>query len=144
MRRTLSRFLRCRDGSSAVEVAILALPMFLLLFGTVEGGRAYWTSQAVQDVATSVARCIGISQPECAPGGAFDAGQTRSYAVAAAQGLGVPLDPELVEIDENGECAGIGGFAVVTVTYRFLSPVDIVFPDAIVMTGQSCFPVTGG
>ncbi|WP_187970752.1 TadE/TadG family type IV pilus assembly protein [Aquibium microcysteis] len=144
MRRALRRFLACRAGSSAVEVAILALPMFALLFGSIEGGRAYWTSQAVKDVATSVARCIGIAQPECAPGGTFDAAQARTYAVAAARGLGVLLDPDLVEIDGEGTCAGIGGFAVVTVSYRFLSPVGFVFPEDIVMTGQSCFPVAGG
>src|SRR5690606_870355 len=67
MKQAVTRFLKCRSGSSAVEFAILVLPMVLLLFGSVEAGRAFWTSQAVKDVATSVARCIGVSHPECAP-----------------------------------------------------------------------------
>ncbi|MFC5384607.1 TadE/TadG family type IV pilus assembly protein [Aquamicrobium segne] len=142
MKQTVSRFLKCCDGSSAVEFAILALPMFLLLLGSVEAGRAYWTSQAVKDVATSVARCIGVARPECAPDGTYDTAAAVSYGTAAARGFGVLLDPGSIVIDENGECAGVRGFAIVTVSYRFSSPIELIFPDEIIMIGSSCYPVT--
>lgn len=143
MKRAASLFLRCRAGSSAVEFAILALPISLLLFGAVEAGRAYWTSQAVKDVATSVARCIGVAHPECAPAGAFDQTTSIAFASSAARGFGVALDPASIQIQENGECAGVGGFVIVTVTHRFSSPLELVFGDDIIMTGSSCYPVAG-
>lgn len=145
MKRLLPRFLKSRSGASAIEFAILALPMFILLFGSVEAGRAYWTSQAVKDVATSVARCIGVAGPECVKDGAFDKERTLSYAVSSARALGVPLSKASVTIVENGECAGVGGFAVVTVSHRFSSPVGLLgdmFADGIVFERRSCYPVT--
>lgn len=143
MKRAITLFLRCRAGSSAVEFAILALPMFLLLFGSVEAGRAYWTSQAVKDIATSVARCIGVVHPECASGGAYDTAKAIAYASSAAREFGVSLNPGSVQIQANTECAGVGGFAVVTVSHSFSSPLALIFRDAIVMTGRSCYPIAG-
>ena len=116
--------------------------MLVLLFGGVEAGRAYWTNQAIKDVATSVARCVGVARPECAPGGTYNDAKTLSYAMDAAKNLGVSLAPGSVRVVANGECAGVGGFVVVTVTHRFTSPVEIVFSNAIVMTGDACYPVT--
>lgn len=145
MKRLLLGFLKCRNATSAIEFAILALPMFMLLFGSVEAGRAYWTSQAVKDVATSVARCIGVASPECVKDGAFDKEQTLSYAMTSARSFGVPLLKNSVTIMENAECAGVGGFAVVTVSHRFSSPVGLLgdmFTDGIVFKRRSCYPVT--
>lgn len=122
---------------------MLALPLFVLLFGSVEAGRAYWTSQAVKDVATSVARCIGVVHTECASSGAFDATKAMSYATSVAREFGVSLVPGSVVIEENGECAGVGGFAIVTVSHRFSSPIELVLRDNMFMTGTSCFPTTG-
>lgn len=145
MKQLCRRLLQCRSGASAIEFAILALPMFLLLFGSVEAGRAYWTSQAVKDVATSVARCIGVASPECVKDGTYDKDRSVSYALASARGLGVPLSQASVTIKENDECAGIGGFAVVTISHRFTSPVGLLgkmFADGIIFERSSCYPVT--
>lgn len=145
MKRLFFRLLQCRSGASAIEFAILALPIFLLLFGSVEAGRAYWTSQAVKDVATSVARCIGVASPECVKDGDFDRERSVSYAISSARGLGVPLSPASVTIKENSTCAGIGGFAVVTISHRFSSPVGLLgkmFADGITFEKSACYPVT--
>lgn len=145
MKRLVCHFLKSVSGASAIEFAILALPMFMLLFGGVEAGRAYWTSQAVKDVATSVARCIGVASPECVRDGIFDRDKTISYALSNALSLGVPLAKNSITITENGECAGVGGFAVVTISHSFASPVGLLgnmFADGITFERRSCFPVT--
>ena len=51
-----------RSGSSAVEFALILLPLTMLIFGGVEFGRLMWTRNGMQQTAVNVARCMGVRQ----------------------------------------------------------------------------------
>lgn len=44
MSRAFARLLRSTSGASAIEFALIAMPLLLFLFGTMEYGRLMWTS----------------------------------------------------------------------------------------------------
>lgn len=144
--RRILRFIRCRDGATAVEFALVALPMTALIFGTVEFGRAHWAVQALQDVAVRAARCAGVVQDECAEKGAFSPGKTKEYAVETAKGLGLVLDAEMVDVDKAASCGGMSGFSRVRVSYVFRTPLEGVLESlgkGTTLRAESCFPNQG-
>src|SRR5699024_8832101 len=99
VRRLLSVF-SDRSGASAVEFALIAAPLMLLLVGTIEVGRLFWTQHAIDEAAIAGARCMGIRAPACADaGGAFDQDTTKTHVVAEARSMGVALDSSNVTAD---------------------------------------------
>ena len=134
------------EGASAVEFALVAAPLLMLVIGTLEFGRLLWTRQLMQSLAISTARCIGVSQTECTVGGSFDSATTKAYVVDEAGRLGVPITASDVAIQPTTTCNGLAGFASVTITYTFVSAA----PELIValLTGPTvsataCFPNQG-
>lgn len=142
MRRLAARFIRCRGGSAAVEFAMLALPFFVLVAGTVEAGRAYWTAQAIGDVATDAARCVAVGGPACSDGGAFSAARAAAYAEGVARQYGIRLEPGSVSVSPSDRCGGEEGFVSVSVTHSFASPAAPLLEafSGSPMTARSCFP----
>ncbi len=131
------------EGASAVEFALVAVPLLLLVVGTLEFGRLLWTRQLMQSLAISTARCVGVSQSECTVGGSFDSATAKAHVVAEAGRLGVPITAADVTIVPNTTCNGLTGFASVDITYTFVSAA----PELIValLTGPTvsataCFP----
>lgn len=132
-----------RRGASAVEFALIAAPLLLLIVGTVEYGRLIWTKQAMQSIAISTARCMGIRQLECSSGGAFSAAATRAMVVADANSIGVGLAAADVTLNKAAICNGISGFSQVTISYQFTSAAP-AFLTAMATGGNlsatACFP----
>src|SRR5262245_39650729 len=64
----------CRDqaGVSLIEFALIALPLFILLYGTFEIGFVYWASQELENAATYGARLVRTGQVQS--GGLTQAG----------------------------------------------------------------------
>jgi Flp pilus assembly protein TadG len=133
-------------GASALEFALLIVPLLILVVGTIEYGRAVWTQHAMQSLAISTARCVAIQQNECAVSGTYDAARTRTHVINEAGKLAVPLTAANIAINTNTSCQGVAGFVKVTINYRFVSPA----PDFITamgtgphLTATSCFPIQG-
>jgi Flp pilus assembly protein TadG len=61
-RRPLHAIFASRDGATAVEFAMVALPFFMLLFGVLELGMLFMASTAIDAAATQVARQIRTGQ----------------------------------------------------------------------------------
>ena len=138
-----ARFLKNRDGAAAVEMAMVALPLTILIFGSVEYGRAHWTAQALQDTAVRAARCIGVRQSACSDKGAFDLHKSKAYTVETARGLGLSLDGTRVQIDPAATCGGRSGFVRVTLGYTFSSPLEGVLEKlgkGVTLGAEACFP----
>jgi Flp pilus assembly protein TadG len=62
-----TRLARARQGTTAVEFAICALAMVLMVVGFVEFGRRTWTFEVLQDAATEGARCMGLRSSTSIP-----------------------------------------------------------------------------
>lgn len=144
--KTLRKFLGDSRGANAVEFALLAGPFLLVLVGTVEFGRAFWSRQVVQEVAIAGARCVAVPQPSCMAAGKYDATAARQYIMTSASSKGVALTQPNVTLDRNATCFGTSGFSQVTIAYTF----STALPDFItalasgaVMNATSCFPTQG-
>src|SRR5690606_17902256 len=106
-RRALRPFASDRRGATAVEFAMVAGPLLLLLFGTVEFGRLMWLRQALEETATAGARCMGIPQPECMSGGAYNAATARAFILSEAAGWGLQVTTDDLAIDRAATCSGL-------------------------------------
>lgn len=132
------RFFADRSGASAVEFALVVMPFLFMIFGTIEVGRAFWIRQALADVATAGARCMGVMQSQCMDGGTYSASKTRSFIQSELLGRGVAVPPAGIVMNGNAACDGLTGFSTVTISTTFSS----VFPiDKVInLNGAACFP----
>lgn len=141
------RFLRDTEGASAVEFALVAIPLLMLIFGTIEYGRLMWTRQALQESATSGARCIGLLSVNCATDGAYDAGKARAFVKATAAGWIVALEDDDIELDNAATCGGLTNFSRVRINLSFSTPVPeflIGLSEGTLLSASSCFPNQSG
>jgi Flp pilus assembly protein TadG len=57
------RLWRDQSGASLLEFSLIALPFFLLLYGTFEVGFVYWASQELEHAASHGARLVRTGGP---------------------------------------------------------------------------------
>ena len=62
VRRILARFRRSRDGTAAIEFALLAFPFFLLIFATIEAFIAFAGEQLLENAVDTMARQVRTGQ----------------------------------------------------------------------------------
>lgn len=143
MRAALRRLLAHAGGASAVEFALVAGPLLLIMFGTVEFGRLMWARQALEETATRGARCMGIPQEACTRDGGYDPAATRAYIVEAGRAIGIDIEPGNVELDRAASCSGLSGFSRVRVTVEFRTALPGVVSSLGVprdLVTEVCFP----
>ncbi len=138
-------FLANRRGATAVEFSLVIIPLLLFLFGTIEFARLMWTRQSMQSLAITAARCVGILQPSCVSGTAYNETNTRNFIIDRAAAFGVPLAAGNITITTNAtveECR-VTGFSRVSINYTF----NTVAPKLITalnggksLTATACFP----
>lgn len=136
-------FWRNRRGASAVEFAMVAGPLALMMFGTIEFGRLYWTQHALDEVAIRAARCIAIPQPQCSVDGAVDLHLASEFVRRTAASSSMTLEPASVRLETNAECRGLDGFARVDLDHVFTSPASGLmeaFEVAPTLSSSACFP----
>jgi Flp pilus assembly protein TadG len=73
--RRFRRFFRSRTGASIVEFAIIALPLFLLIFGTIEVGLSFWAGYELENATAVAARLVRTGQAQA---GGWDAARLKS------------------------------------------------------------------
>ena len=132
-------------GTTSLEFAIVAVPLMLLLFGTIEFGRMVWALQAMQLAGDQTARCVAIGASACAT--------PSAYAASIAQGLGaVGLTASGVAVSiqtassSPAVCtlSGSNTATLVKLTLIFSSPVAALIPGINqTLTTNSCYPLTG-
>ena len=62
VRRIFARFHRSRDGTAAIEFALLAFPFFLLIFATIEAFIAFAGEQLLENAVDTMARQVRTGQ----------------------------------------------------------------------------------
>lgn len=125
--RSFSRAWRCESGATAVEFAIVCLPLLLLSLGIVEFGRALFVRNDLSYAADVAARKVLIDQIP-ATASESDASAALNSAVRGAFGGG---DPSLLQVSVKTE-------TVDGVTFRVLS---IRYPFTLLLVGLSNSPI---
>lgn len=107
--RLLRRFLRRKDGATAVEFGIVALPFFALMFAIIETAMVFFAGQVLETVVADSGRLILTGQAQSKK---FDAAQFKTEVCAKVYGL---FDCE-------------GGLQVDVRTYASFAAVDTAKP----------------
>ena len=139
----LRRLAADQRGASAVEFALVAVPLLMLIFGTIEYGRLMWTRQALQESAIAGARCVALRSLTCTLDGAFDLASARAFIRQTAQGWIVALDDADITVADNVSCGGVDGFVNVRIAHEFLTPVPaalVGLAEGTALSSSACFP----
>jgi len=134
---------RSRRATTAVEFAVCALGMVLIVVGFAEFGRLVWTSEVLQEAASEAARCMGLRASSCAAGGAYSSANTTAYVISQATAGGVVITPGTVSLSPAASCGGAAGFSQVSINYDFLTvaPALIaVLANGFTVSVSACFP----
>lgn len=135
--RTGQRLRRDRRGGASVEFAMTSLILVTLVVGVVSVGSMGWVWQALQSTATDAARCAAVGSATCA-NVTTAPGNTKSYAVTAAQARGLQITTSNVSVSTGSVC-GTSNMVQVSLTYSF----SAIFPKSLPtsLTASACFPL---
>lgn len=135
----IGAFFRNQRGAVAIEFAFVALPLMLLLGGSIEIGRYVWTRLALQDAASTGARCLGLQVAPCFAAGAMDTTGTVSLVREQGTAWAIVIADDSITAEETQSCQGVGGFAKIGIRHHFTQVLPIL-PDTWIEV-DSCFPV---
>ena len=130
-------------ATTAVEFAICALAMMLIIIGFTEFGRLVWTFEVLQEVASEGARCMGLGASSCAAAGAYSAANTTSYVVSLATSRGVVITAAMVTLNNAATCGGASGFSQVSISYNFITAAPALLTSLVngfTVPASACFP----
>ena len=129
MRRGLGRRLaQERRGAIGVEVALLALPMTLLMFGAIEVGMTLKTRAALQYGAELAARCAAVTPLTCSTGA-----QVQAYVAPRLSGMTLPSGAFTLASSTCGK--------LVTASMAYNGAASHVLRTPVTLSARSCFPV---
>jgi Flp pilus assembly protein TadG len=119
--------LKAREGTTAMEFALIAPALILILFGTVEFGRLLWTQAALHFAVEEAARCASVT-----PGVCGTSAQITAYAASSVSPLGIA---STAFTSTSPSC---GHQVSAAFNYQFV--VTGLFPFTPTLTAQACFP----
>ncbi|MBL4615598.1 MAG: pilus assembly protein [Magnetovibrio sp.] len=123
------RFLGERGAATAVEVAMLAPVLILMIFGVIESGRALWVLNTIQRAAESTTRYAAVNSSA-----------TDSTLQTQAQTQAVGLNTSNYTVTITHDTTGGVNFVTVSVDYQFTVAVDIIGWGTIGLSGRSRAP----
>jgi Flp pilus assembly protein TadG len=132
----MSRLLHDRRGVTATEFALVAPAFLMFMFLIIDGARAAWTYQALQEVAASSARCAALGTSSC-----DTAAEVQAYAVARAAAEGVVLASGAVTLTTSATCSSMTGMTKVAISTSYQGATTKLLPSPITtLSTESCFP----
>jgi Flp pilus assembly pilin Flp len=121
----IRRALRDRAGAAAIEFAILAPIMLVVMIGVIEFGRMLWVENALQYAVAQAARCMSIDVTIC--------GSTHEIQNFAATTSGMSF-PSAIFLVGPANCGN-----KVQASYPFDFAAGL-FPYKITLDAESCYP----
>jgi len=118
---------RSRDGSAAVEFALVSIPLLMTVFGIIEMGNALWLQNALHYSVEEASRCAAVNATTCG-----NATQVTSYAAARS---GANLSSSVFTYNAAAACG-----KQVTASY----PMQLSIPFiavSVTLTSSSCYPI---
>lgn len=123
-RGAMLRLWRGRDGATAVEFALVAPLLMLVLLGVMETGRVMWTQAALNFAVQEASRCMAVD-PTCAT----NAG-AQAFAAQKVAGLKIPASAFAITQQTCGRRIRA------EVTYSFV--LKAIFSTAPKISAQVC------
>ena len=124
-----AKWRKCKRGATAVEIALLAPALFLMIYGVIETGRALWISNTLQRAAESATRYAVVNS---------DASDAEIEAQAESEATGV--DAADVDVSISHDATGGVNFVTVVVTFDFSVMSGVVPIDDVTLSGRSRVP----
>lgn len=132
----MKRLLRDRRGITAVEFALVAPTFMMFMFLMIDGARAVWTYQTLQEIATNSARCAALGVSTC-----NDSAEVKAYAVDRATRAGVKLTAAAVTLTPAAICSSVSGMTRVSIAATYQGASTRLLPSSITtLNTESCFP----
>jgi len=123
-------------GASAVEFALVAPLLLLMLFGIIVTALYFWQHAALNRAAFESARCAAIADTDCA-----DEAAIRSHAVSVAEAAGVTVSEQDVTVELDTSCGGLSSMVSVSVAKNIANPTPGLLPNLPTrLVGESCLP----
>jgi Flp pilus assembly protein TadG len=119
---------RIERGSTAVEFALVAPLIIVMLFGIFEFGRALWTQGVLDYAVEEASRCASVNATTCGSAGAIE-----TFAAGKTTPLNLPSSTFVATTTTCGN--------KVTASYPFTFVASGILPYNIRLTSQSCFPL---
>jgi Flp pilus assembly protein TadG len=114
-------------GTTAIEFALLAPVLFMMIIGLAEVALLMWTQVTLDQAASAAARCAAVDSVNCAT-----TANIQAYGAGQAYGLTLPTSDFTVTTNACGRQVDIA------YPYRFLTP--LVVGGQITMTAHACSP----
>ena len=125
-----TRLLRDEAGASAIEFALVLLPLILLTLGTINAGLLIYTVATLNFATQDAARCATVKTTVCDS-------QTHLQSYARANYGGLTAAPTFtLSAPTTGACAG-GNFVNASATYQFVTGLS---STNIPLSATACFP----
>ena len=123
------------SGSAAIEFTILAVPVFVLIFGSIEVSRLLWTYTALQETSASAARCTGLQLQACS-----DEIKVKDLIKEDASSRGIALQNSSIVITNPSVCQNTDGLPriIITISHPFTNVLPF-FEDQMISVSAS-FP----
>ena len=118
-------FWRAREGNTAVEFAMVAPALFLLIFGTLEFGRLLWTQSSLHYAVEQTARCASVTPSICGTNT-----QIQTYAANTISYLNVGTSTF------SSSSTSCGHQISASFNYQFIA--TGLFPFTPTLTAQAC------
>lgn len=116
-----------RSGAVALEFALIAPALFILIMGGIESGRLMWTQSALEMSVAQAARCYAWQVSSCTT-----PSSTQTFATTVAPQLGFSTSVFTVTLAACG--------SKVTASYPYSFIASGLFPLAPTLTASACFP----
>ena len=132
-----------QQGTTAVEFAVCALAMVLIVVGFGEFGRLVWTFEVLQEAAAAGVRCMGLRAASCAASGAYSSANTNAYVVSLASAGGVTITPATISLNGAASCGGASGFSQVSIAYSFTTVAPNLISalaNGFTVSVSACYP----
>ena len=130
------RLARDERGVTAVEFALVAPAFLMFMFLIIDGARAAWTYQALQEVAANSARCAALGATGCKT-----SDEVKSHAVARAAAHGVKLTTSAVTLTPAATCSSVSGMTRVAIAAAYQGASTKLLPSGVTtLTTESCCP----
>lgn len=123
IRRRLIALWRCRRGASALEFALIALPLVLFTFGIIEFARLMFVEQEVVYAADRAARVLYISPTA-----------TQAELDAALQGSFWVINPAKLSVSYGATTVAGQPGVNLNITYVFDFLVPLISPAPLTIT----------
>ena len=116
-----------RNGNVAIEMALLAVPLFVFVFGIINAGYALWLQNALESSVTQAARCATVNPTLCGT-----ASQIQAYAAARS---GAGLNSAIFSFTQPS-CGN-----QVSATYPLPLRLPFMSSFSLSLTARACYPI---